>query len=71
MGLLLEVHRSKTHLSLEQETDVVLGYGAAVERRTLLYHLHHHQVQSTGQHPQGSAKVARVGQLHLRVTTMM
>lgn len=55
----------REYLSLDQETDVMLSYGAAIERGTVLYHLHHHHMQHAGQHCQGTSKVTSVGKSHL------
>ncbi len=68
-GMCTHAH-THTHLSFDEEADMVLCYGAAIQRGTVVYHLHHHQVQCTGQHPQGTGKVPSVSQLDLISTKL-
>jgi len=57
---------SDMHLCFDQEADVVLFDGAAIERGTVVDVLYHHHVQESGDGRQGSGKVWHPRQFQLK-----
>ena len=64
-GLIHYMCNIPTHQALDQQADVVVGYGAAIERGTLLNVLHNTKMEASCYGWQSTGKVSCVGQLHL------
>ena len=54
-----------SHQALDEEADVMVGYGEAIERGTLLNVLHDAKMEASCNGRQSTAKVTCVGELHL------